>query len=280
VEWSLLTLNLHTYQQHVRECPLETMHLHEREVGIVAEAMAQQRVDMACFQEVGEWVGDPATQPYGYSPSNMAWRIGRRLREWGIWYHLHQDWSHVGFGRFREGTAILSRHALHHCHSAVVSLDGRKDWYMARNVTMACAEVWGFGLLHVANVHLSWAHHGFHHEFERVRRLVESRRWQGFRGDVLAGDFNAPAGEAAYRHVVGSGEYVDQFWERHPHRFHEPSHWLQAHGWEQHAPSRLDYLFKRAGSPMRIQSIDWIFNGQFYPGVSDHYGLLSRFELH
>ena len=41
---SLLTLNLHTYQQHPRHCCFDTMHQHEREVNIITEAIANLKV--------------------------------------------------------------------------------------------------------------------------------------------------------------------------------------------------------------------------------------------
>ena len=91
MELSLLTLNLHTYEQHPRHCSFDTMHQHEREVHIIAEAIAHLKIDVICFQEVGEYMYDPITHPYGESPSNMAFRICNRLRHWGLWYHIHQD---------------------------------------------------------------------------------------------------------------------------------------------------------------------------------------------
>ncbi len=99
MEFSLLTLNLHTYQQHWHQCSFETMHRHEREMQIVAEAIARLQIDVVCFQEVGEFMHDPITYPYGESPSNMAFRICSRLRHWGLWYRIHQDWSYIGFYR-------------------------------------------------------------------------------------------------------------------------------------------------------------------------------------
>ena len=84
MELSLLTLNLHTYQQHPRHCAFDTMHRHEREVHIIAEAIAHLRIDVICFQEVGEYMHDPITQPYGESPSNMAFRICRNYATGGI----------------------------------------------------------------------------------------------------------------------------------------------------------------------------------------------------
>jgi len=280
MELSLLTLNLHTYQQHPRDCPFDAMHRHEREVQIIAEAIAHLKIDLICFQEVGEYMHDPITHPYGESPSNMAFRICSKLRHWGLWYYIHQDWSHIGFGRWREGTAIISRYPMRHNYSAYVSQDWRKDNYMSRNVTLSCIDVPWFGLLHIANVHLSWAHHGFYEEYANLRRLIDSRRHFGVRGELIAGDFNAPAGGHAYHHIVGNAEYVDQFHELHPGRFYEPSYRGQIDGWQHHSPCRIDYIFKRNDHPLRIESMDAIFNDHFYPAVSDHFGYLARYRLY
>jgi len=279
MELSVLTLNLHTYQQHPHHCPFETMHRHEREVHILAEAIAQLKIDVICFQEVGEYMHDPITNPYGESPSNMAFRICKKLRQWQLWYHIHQDWSHIGFYRWREGTAIISRYPMQHNYSAYVSTDHSKKNYMSRNVTVSCIQVPHFGLLHIANVHLSWAHHGFFDEYRQLKKLIDSRKQFGVCADLMVGDFNAPAGEHAYNHIVGHAEYVDQFYELHPQRFYQPSYHGQIDGWKNSHPKRIDYIFKRNGAPMKIQYMDVIFNENFYPIVSDHFGYLARFKL-
>lgn len=280
MELSLLTLNLHTYQQHPRHCPFETMHLHEREVQIIAEAIAHLNIDVICFQEVGEYMHDPISRPYGESPSNMAFRICSRLRHWGHWYHIHQDWSHIGFYRWREGTAILSRYPMRHNYSAYVSRDSRKDNYMSRNITVSCIDVPYFGLLHIANVHLSWSHHGFYEEYAALQRLIHSRRHFGVRGELMVGDFNIPAGEHAYNHIVGNMEYVDQYFEMHPERFFQPSFRGQIDGWKHSPPRRVDYIFKRNRQPLHVRSMEMIFDGHFYPVVSDHFGYLARFRMY
>lgn len=279
MELSLLTLNLHTYHQHPRHCPFDTMHHHEREVHIIAEAIAQLEIDVTCFQEVGEYMHDPITHPYGESPSNMAFRITQKLRSWGHYYHIHQDWSHIGFDRWREGTAILSRYPMQHNHSAYVSNDQRKDNYMSRNVTLTCIDVPWYGLVHISNVHLSWSHHGFYEEFNRLKNLIYSRMNFGFRADLLVGDFNAPAGEGAYNYIVANQEYVDQFFQMHPQRFYEPSFQGYIDGWHHSPPKRIDYIFKRQDSQMKITSLEVIFNDRFFPVVSDHFGYLARFCL-
>lgn len=279
MSFSLLTLNLHTYQQHPMADPMACMHQHEREINFIAEAIAGQKIDVACFQEVGEWCHDPITSPYGISPSNMVNRIRTRLANWGIHYHMFQDWSHIGYGQFREGTAILSRFPMRHNHSRYVSSDQRRDWYMSRNITATCIELPWFGLVHISNVHLNWPNHGFYNEFDTVRWLISSRQWIRPRADLIVGDFNVPAGSHAYDHVAGSGEYVDQFYLLHPQRFFEPTFLKNADGWDHMPPSRIDYIFGKADNALHIRQMEPIFTGQFYPVVSDHYGYLARFDL-
>ena len=65
MELSLLTLNLHTYQRHPRDNPWATVHAHGGDVHTIAEAIAQQSIDVSYFQEVGEYAEDLLTYPHG-----------------------------------------------------------------------------------------------------------------------------------------------------------------------------------------------------------------------
>ncbi len=280
MELSLLTLNLHTYQQHDGGTPWETMDAHEREVHILAEAITQQQIDVICFQEVGELKDAPMTHPYGMDPSNMAFRIAHRLQDWGHHYNMFQDWSHIGYGLWREGTAILSRYPMHYNYSTYVSHNRSKEQHLSRNVTMSCLDVPDFGFLHVANVHLNWWHHGFKEEFDTLCHIINRREHVGVRGGLLCGDFNAPAGGESYNYVVGNEEYVDQWVERYPDKFGEPTHRQDIDGWKHTPPQRIDYIFKKNGSPLTMKRMDLIFTGHFYPIVSDHYGYLAHYSLH
>ncbi len=276
----LLTLNLHTYQEHHCWSLWDTVHAHDREVHIISEAIAQQQVDIVCFQEVGESIYEQMTYPYGWAHSNMAHRIFKRLQSWGLHYNLFQDWSHVGFGIWREGTAIMSKHPMYHNYSTYVSHDHRKDHFMSRNVTMSCIDVPWFGLLHVVNAHLNRQENGCYGEFDAIRHLVYSREHFGVRGGLLVGDFNVTPGSHGYNHMVRSTEYIDQWHELAPHRFHEPTHRGKIAGWEHNDPERIDYILKKNGSPLRIKSMDLIFTDYFFPIVSDHYGYLATFDTY
>jgi maltose 6'-phosphate phosphatase len=61
MELKILTLNLHTYQEHHGDL-WHVLQAHEREVYLISEAIVRENVDVLCFQEVGEYFHDPITR--------------------------------------------------------------------------------------------------------------------------------------------------------------------------------------------------------------------------
>lgn len=281
MELKVLTLNLHTYQEHHGDI-WQILQEHGREVHLIAEAIVRERIDMICFQEVGEHLHDKITYPYGFSESNMAFRIQKRIHEMsGIYFNLFQDWSHIGFGCWREGTAILSRHPMHHCASPWVTWTKDTSQLASRRITMCYLDIPWFGLLHIVNTHMNCLEWGFKADFDYLKQLIYQRDGHHLRGTLLAGDFNAPAGKDGYQHIVWNGEFIDQWHESNPHNFFEPTHLERINGWEhRHGTRRIDFIFKHNRSALRINDMRLIFNGHFYPVVSDHFGCLARFHLH
>ena len=89
----ILTLNLHCYQEENQDAKFSQ----------IARAIDDLDIDVVCLQEVGEQWGNGN----GDWESNAAKIIRDRLRQH---YYLHTDWSHLGFDRYREGIAVLSRY--------------------------------------------------------------------------------------------------------------------------------------------------------------------------
>jgi maltose 6'-phosphate phosphatase len=89
----ILTLNLHCYQEENQDAKFSQ----------IAKAIDDLDIDVVCLQEVGELWGNGN----GDWDSNAAKIIRDRLRQH---YHLQTDWSHIGFDRYREGIAVLSRY--------------------------------------------------------------------------------------------------------------------------------------------------------------------------
>ena len=280
MELKVLTLNLHTYQEHHGDI-WHVLQEHGREVYLIADAIVRENIDVICFQEVGEHFHDRITTPYGFSESNMAFRVQRKISEIsGQNFYLFQDWSHIGFGSWREGAAILSRYPMHDCDSPWVTWNKDPRDITSRRIAMCYLDIPWFGWLHIVNAHMNCLELGFKGDFDYLKQLIYERHRHNGRGTLLMGDFNAPAGEEAYRHIVWDGEFIDQWHESNPRHFFEPTHLVRAHGWEHRKePRRIDFIFKHIRSSLRINEMRLIFNGHFYPIVSDHFGCLAHFYL-
>ena len=57
MELKVLTLNLHTYQEHHGDIRY-ILKEHEREVYLISDAIVRENIDVICFQEVGEYCRD------------------------------------------------------------------------------------------------------------------------------------------------------------------------------------------------------------------------------
>ena len=190
MELKVLTLNLHTYQEHHGDV-WHVLQEHGREVYLIAEAIVRENIDVICFQEVGEHFHDRITTPYGFSESNMAFRIQRKIGEISRrHFHLFQDWSHIGFGSWREGTAILSRYPMHHCDSPWVTWNKDPHDLASRRITMCYLEIPWFGWLRIVNAHMNCLEMGFKGDFDYLKLLIYQRHRHNERGILLMGEVN------------------------------------------------------------------------------------------
>ena len=260
----VLTLNLHCYQEKDQDYKFRQ----------IARAIQDFHIDLVCLQEVaenwndgkGDWASNAARVINSYMPFP---------------YHLHTDFSHLGFDRFREGVAILSRHEFSTTESGYVS--DSQDIYdiHARRVVMAQVHVPYFGPVNVFSAHLSWPEDGFHTQFDRMRHWADERHDERVTATLLCGDFNIKAGSDAYAHIVRTSEYEDQYLKTvnrqafdqvYRERVEDIGNALGHDG-------RIDYIFLKRGSGVHSLNARELFTNQSYGRVSDHTGYYVEFEL-
>lgn len=259
---NVLVLNLHCRQEDNQD---EKFHL-------IAKAIDELRVDVVCLQEVSENWNDGK----GDWQSNSARIINERLKRP---FHIHADWSHLGFDRYREGVAILSRYPIVESGSRYLSSEQDPYSIHSRKVVMGHVPVPYLGGVDFFSVHASWWKDGFAEQFQNLRHWAESRNGRGA-ATLLCGDFNISAGSEGYQFVVNSDFYDDEFLAvRSPEVFakifrdrrEDWPHLLADDG-------RIDYVFKARASVLRATAARFIFNEREYGRVSDHEGLLMTFE--
>jgi maltose 6'-phosphate phosphatase len=243
----IMTLNLHCYQEDRQD----------EKFAQIAKAVQDLQADVVCLQEVGELWNDGR----GDWNSNAAKLICDRL---GDSYSLHTDWSHLGFDRYREGTAILSRYPFVLKGAKYVSPTQNAYDIHARKVVMAQIHVPYFGAVNVFSVHLSWWQNGFQEQFENLRRWAESEQTPNVAATFLCGDFNNAANSQG--HAILSREYEDQFYKANAQRINRAD------------DRRIDYLLLKKGVPFRVRSACQLFTPADYGPVSDHEGYFAEFD--
>jgi maltose 6'-phosphate phosphatase len=260
---SLLILNLHCYQEQQQDEKFTT----------IARAIDEQEVDVVCFQEVAEnW-----NEGQGDWESNAANIINQRLKKP---FDLFYDWSHLGFDRYREGVAILSRYSLQQTEGRYVSSD--KDPYSihSRKVVAANIEIPYIGLVQVFSVHLSWWEDGFAEQFQHLHEWARQRQNKRMKATLLGGDFNIAAGSEGYRLVVQQYRYEDQFLLANQQGLSGEQFRVDDAYWRDYLADdyRIDYVFANAGHKLKVISARTLFTEQDYGRVSDHVGYLFTFE--
>ena len=260
----ILTLNLHCYQEDDQDAKF----------GQIARAIDDLDIDLVCLQEVGELCANGNGDPN----SNAARIICNRLSRP---YHLHADWSHIGFERYREGVAILSRHEFRVTDAGYVSSSHDVHSIDARKVAMVQLDVPYMGLVNVFCAHLSWPDGGFFEQFDRLRAWADDKHGSHLAATFLCGDFNVKAGSEGYRAVVQSREYEDQYLAATSRPVFDKVFRKHSPNIERHLArdGRIDFVFMRKPCSLRAVAARELFtNGDRYGRVSDHPGYLVEFE--
>jgi maltose 6'-phosphate phosphatase len=260
----ILTLNLHCYQEENQDQKFST----------IARAINDLDIDVVCLQEVGElWKNGK-----GDWSSNAAKIIRERLCQH---YHLYTDWSHIGFDRYREGIAVLSRYEFLMKESSYVSSSQDVHSIDSRKVVMVQVQVPYIGLVNVFCAHLSWPSGGFFNQFDRLRAWANQGHGDRIAATFLCGDFNIKAGSEAYQAIVRAGEFEDQYLAVTAKSSFEKIFLKRTAniGCELAKDGRIDFIFmQKRGSLQAVAARELFTNGDHYGRVSDHTGYCVEFE--
>lgn len=260
---AVMILNLHCYQEDNQDYKLSQ----------IAKAIDEREADIVCLQEVAEhW-----NNGEGDWASNSAKIINDRLRRP---YHIYTDWSHLGFDKYREGVAILTRFQLVGQEARYVSDSHDPYSIHSRKVIMAQMQLPYLGLINMFSAHLSWIEDGFKEQFNRLSEWAESRQSDEVKATLLCGDFNIAAGSEGYRLVVDQHQYDDQFLAANSPGVFDKIFKVNDPHWQHYLADdyRIDFIFMHKDSELAVKSGTVLFTDWDYGRVSDHCGYLMTFE--
>lgn len=275
----LLTLNTNSLVQQNSD----------EKLAVLCETIAQGSYDVIALQEINQMRGAadvslanleeyvPCQDRVPVKSDNYALSIIEALRASG------QDWewtwlpTHVGWDKYDEGIALLTRHPIRKTNAFFLS--GSHD-YANPKTRMA------LGIQTEFNGKREWyytVHFGrWDDNFEPFRA-----QWDRFlqnAGDTAApvyvmGDFNNDAGVAqqGYDYILASSNLYDSYTQA---EYHDSGITVGDYifGWsEKDHPKemRIDFIFTNTDLP--VLSSEIVFNGKNRAVVSDHFGLEVTF---
>ncbi|RAK49637.1 hydrolase [Macrococcoides bohemicum] len=264
----LLTLNAHSWLEAFQEEKIDQ---------IVAQIIKGD-YDIIALQEVNQLIENESIVNDKYYCSgnddiqikddNFAYIIVQKLKVQGYDYYFSYAMSHIGYDKYEEGSAILSKSPIKP-YSEFVSTYQSPDNYRSRKILFGETTVNGKSFV-VASCHFSWwvsEKYGFSHEWTNTQKILD----QYDHPLIVMGDFNNPEGTEGYNFVLENSGLLDAYNEaevKHGHHTIEKN----IAGWESNGGKlRIDFIFTSKG--FNVLSSKTVFDDVNAPIVSDHFGV-------
>ncbi|MDR0922277.1 MAG: endonuclease/exonuclease/phosphatase family protein [Lactobacillales bacterium] len=276
---NILTLNTHSW---IEENPLEKLEQ-------LAQGICSENYDVIALQEVNQSMTASAvsTDEFFHAPKenqvpikddNFALCLVARLHELGASYHWSWTASHIGYDKYDEGLAILSKQPLEPTDFYASKSKDYTD-YHTRRLLLAKTEIEGHEVV-VVSVHFSWwkndlGEEAFLHEWLTLKEQLEQVSVPIF----VMGDFNnaAHVADEGYHYLTSQDTLSDSFVQA---RLHNGEFTVEhaIDGWSENSEKlRIDYIF--VSPVVQIEEYAVVFNSKQMPVVSDHFGVAVRGRL-
>lgn len=260
----LLTLNVHAWLEDNQA----------EKIDVLAQTIVEKGYDIIALQEVNQLMTAPAlsrdlkADNYGVI---LLRQINQQVEQK---YSLFWSNSHIGYDKYDEGIAFLTRLPVYDVDPFYCSQHQRLDSILSRKILGLTVEYQG-KLIDCYSCHINLPNCEGENQLENIRNIVE--RSQSQNPKILMGDFNTDAitNPQAYEAIKSLG-LVDTF-ELAEQKDSGITVEKAIDGWRGHSEEkRLDYIFLNQATldqPTRVLSSQVIFNGKNKPVVSDHFGV-------
>lgn len=267
----IMTLNTHSWME---ENP-------EQKLADLVTQIVKADYELIALQEVNQLLASKSVVPDKYFQAltkqmaihedNFALVLVEKLKAAGLNYYWSWEASHIGYDRYAEGSAILSKHEIV-AESFFVSAESDFSDYHTRKILLAHTQLMGEDV-RVLSGHYSWWESdssGFAYEWDQTLAHLK----QVDTPIILMGDLNNAADV--------SGEGYDYVQQTAPQLLdaYQQADVLQGRytveksidGWEGNQQKlRIDYIF--VSDDFKVARYQVIFDNVSSPIVSDHYGI-------
>lgn len=266
---------------------------YERKLSEFAGMIKIEKPDVFALQEVNQSIAKPEFTIFtenGYVPckeicpvirmDNHALRLDRFLRSLGVEYYWTWIPLKIGYDIYEEGLAVFSRTPITEIKQFFISKSkSMSNWKTRKVLGIRTNGMW------FHNVHMGWwddNEEPFKDQWEQVNQKLSLSKNQKELHFIM-GDFNTPSGirGEGYDYVKTSG-WLDTF-ELAERKDTGITVGKVIDGWRERMKEtevregvRLDYIW--TNKKVRIKESKVIHNGENYPVVSDHFGVVIEVE--
>lgn len=233
--------------------------------------------DIIALQEVNQTIGGAKVslveelyvpvQDSEIREDNYALNVIKKLSNAGHEYFW--TWLKIkkSYNKFEEGLAVLSKYPIEELNIALLSNTADfNNWKKRMTLGVKAFNTWFY------NVHMGWFEDDeepFSFQWKRLEFAIKDKE-----NVFLMGDFNCDAkvkGEG-YSLVLNSGFY--DLYMLADKKDDGITVRGKIDGWEETDRRRIDYVFSKR--KIKVKSSYVVFNGEDFPVVSDHFGVLTE----
>lgn len=255
----ILSLNCHAWQE---ENQIEKLkHL--------AEVIKENDYDVIALQEVNQSITADSVDD-NIKDDNFALCLNKELQNIkGDKYDFFWDFSHIGYDKYEEGLAIMTKHKIVNAESFFITKNHDTTYWKTRKIVKATIEI-DNEEIDFYSCHLGWwldEEEPFKYQIDSLMNKVDLER-----KSFLMGDFNNNAfiRDEGYDYLINKG-LTDLFlsYDNHDKGITVKG---KIDGWDKNTEDlRLDLIL--CNIPMKVKSANVIFNGINKEIVSDHFGV-------
>ena len=261
----ILTVNVHAW---LEENQME-------KIDILAKTIAEKQYDVIAMQEVNQLMNNKIIFD-DIREENYAWVLLETLQKYtDTDYYLHWSNSHIGFGKYNEGVAVITRHKIKAEDEFYCTFAQSVRTISARRIVSITINYEGQDI-EFYSCHMNLPNCETEDMGENIQTILKRTKNDNLK--FLMGDFNTDAihNQEAYQNIINQGLF--DTYELAEKKDSGITVNKKIDGWATSgSEKRLDYIF--SNKKVKVLESKVIFNGENKEVVSDHFGLEVKIEL-
>ncbi|NFD78341.1 endonuclease [Clostridium botulinum] len=261
----ILTLNCHSWQE---EKQLE-------KIKYLAKVIYENNYDVIALQEVSQSINSKILFD-NIKEDNFAFILIKELEKLGEnRFKILWDFAHIGYDKYEEGLAILTKHPIKEKKSFYISKSKDKNFWKTRKV-IKCKIDYNNNPIYFYSCHLGWWDDEEEDFKFQANKLIEDLKQD--ETCILMGDYNNDAflNNKGYDYIINNN-FKDIY-----HLARSKDNGVTVigdiDGWKGNTKNmRLDLILSNKN--LKVEYCKVIFNGIRKEIISDHFGVEAKIEI-